>query len=131
MISFNQSRERPDRLNIVNVADIMAHYCGLKVFSKQSMAEKFTNLKAHLDRYLASNDLPQRWSHSQPMGSPNTTSGLQVKPLGNGKEGIKSMPHPVDCTVKPYYTTSGEKIIAMQKLGPTGQVCHGERRWIP
>uniref|UniRef100_A0A093VIQ9 Uncharacterized protein n=1 Tax=Talaromyces marneffei PM1 TaxID=1077442 RepID=A0A093VIQ9_TALMA len=117
MISFNQSHERPDRLNIVNVADIMAHYCGLKAFSKQAKAEQFTNLKAHLDRYLASNDLPQIWSPSQPMGSPNTTSALQVKQLGNGKAVIKSMPHTVDCTVKPGYTTSGEKIIAMQKIG--------------
>ncbi|KUL81839.1 hypothetical protein ZTR_09038 [Talaromyces verruculosus] len=117
MISLNQSHKRPDRLNIVNVADIMAHYCGLKVFSKQMMTEQFTNLKAHLDRYLAANDLPQEWSPSQPMGSSNTTSALQVKQLGNGKAVIKSMPHTVDCTVKPGYTTSGEKIIAMQKIG--------------
>jgi hypothetical protein len=138
MISLNQSHGRPDRLNIADIADIIAHYCGLKVFSKQTMAEQFTNLKAHLDRYLRSNDLPETWSPSPTMGSPNmgssnmgssnmgssnmgspntTTSALQAKKLGNGKAVIKSMPRTVDCTVKPGYTTTGEKIIAMQKIG--------------
>lgn len=45
---LNVSSGRSERLNYVDLEDIMAHYCGLKYFSGQSLKEQFNNLTRHL-----------------------------------------------------------------------------------
>ncbi|KUL81987.1 hypothetical protein ZTR_09821 [Talaromyces verruculosus] len=128
---LNVSSGRPERLNYVDLEDIMAHYCGLKYFSGQSLKEQFDNLTRHLKGRLVSWQLPQEWLPNQ---SSNTVTGqaqtgvgskshpkadgtLQARQTGSNKYVIPIKPRTVDGTADPGYTRYKEKIIAYLPIG--------------
>jgi hypothetical protein len=128
---LNVSSGRPEKLNDVDLEDIMAHYCGLKSFLEPSLKEQFDNLRGHLKGRLVSWHLPQEWlpDHSSDattvqeqteLGSgsnPETNGAFHAKQTGSNKYVISIKPRTVDGTADPGFTRQKEKIIAYQRIG--------------
>ncbi|OKL55303.1 hypothetical protein UA08_09458 [Talaromyces atroroseus] len=125
----NVSSGRPEQLNIVDLEDIMAHYCGLKYFLGQSLKEQFDNLVRHLKGRLVSWQLPEEWLPNQSsstgqekkeVGSelnPRMDGTLQARQIGQNKYVIPIKPRTVDGTADPGFTRYKEKIIAYLPIG--------------